>query len=269
MKSKVATLALAFCAIVATSVPAQTLQRTIFTEKGEEKDDSSPHPLTWWTENPLRNDIEGDLLLDATASDGKPITARDYRTEVKVLPVGELAGRKILEIRTVIHPGPRVLAAGGQDPNQQPVEWKDLLVATEGGRFLRIYGIHPDESGMIHLHSAKIFGTGPDAFFGTFDPGTGNGGGCEDGYWWVDEKGPHDVNFAPLTQAISRAIPANGNYTPNCWALHPETMELTSWVQRSNAECHACGGLGEVHAVFRIEHGVAKPVSVEFKPDQQ
>jgi hypothetical protein len=252
-----------------TMAAAQTLKRQLITEKGSDNDDLIPHPLSWWTENPLRLDSSGDLMLGYNAPDGQPLTAKDYSVDVQVIPVGTLAGHKILEVRTTFHPGPRVIASGWAPKDGSAPEWKDLLITSgPDGKYVDLYALHYDQSGLIRLQAPAIYGTGPGAILGTFDPDTGNGGGCFDGYWWVDASGPHAVDFSPLVHAVSRAIPANATYASHCRALHLDSMELKSWVQRSDAECHACGGLGQVFADFRIKKGVALPASVRFEPGQ-
>jgi hypothetical protein len=77
------------------------------------------------------------------------------------------------------------------------------------------------------------------------------------------------VDFTKLEDAIRRAVPKKGTYTSRCWALHPGEAYLESWVQSIDAKCHACGGLGTVHARYRIESGVAIPVSVRFEAEKE
>ena len=247
----------------------QELQRRLDTEKGETRDALSAHPLSWWTKDLLRLDSSGDLMLGFKAPDGRPLTAKDYRTEQTITKVGVIAEHAILQVQTSIHPGPRVIAAGFASDDGSAGEWKDLLVSSESeGSYVEIYALHYDVGGLIHETTAQVFGSGSNAILGSYDPDTGNGGGCRDGYWWIDSKGPHEVNFSPLLEAVKREIPADARFTPNCAALRPETAELKSWVQRTDAKCHTCGGLGEVHAVYRIEQGVAKPVSVSFEASE-
>jgi hypothetical protein len=262
-----------FCLILTISslvaVPfvfAQQLQRQLETEKGETWDTLLPHPLSWWTQDPLRLDTSGDLMLGFSAPDGKPLTAKDYREEQNVTTVGTLSGHRIIQILMSIRPGPRVVASGFAAADTSVAEWKDLLVGTgQGDAYVEIYALHYDIGGLVKETSAAIYGTGSDAILGTYDPGMGNGGGCSDGYWWFDGAGAHAIDFSPLIQAVSRALPPNATFTSRCWALHPQNSQLESWVQRRDAECHGCGGLGEVRATYRIEQGVAKPLSVSFE----
>lgn len=207
------------------------------------------------------------LLFGVKGKDDKPFTASDYKVEQHVTTLGTLAGHKIVQIILNITPGPRVVAQGFASEDGPPAQWKTLLVQTSDYRYIEIYALRMDQSGLFQPYeSAQIYGSGPNAILGTYDPDRGNGGGCADGYWWFNHEGAHAVDFNPLYRAIGKAIPPNATYTPNCWALHPEKSELRSGVQRSVAECHACGGLGEVHATYRIENSAAVPVSVRFDP---
>jgi hypothetical protein len=71
-----------------------------------------------------------------------------------------------------------------------------------------------------------------------------------------------------LTKAISHAIPANAQFESRCWALDMKHLELNTEVQQKDATCNACGNLSHIDASFRIEHGVAKPLSIHFEPEQ-
>jgi hypothetical protein len=266
LKSKFCLLLTISSLVAIRFISAQQLQRQLETEKGETWDALVPHPLSWWTKDPLRLDTSGDLMLGFSAPDGKPLTARDYREEQTVTTVGNLSGHRIIQILMSIRPGPRMVASGFAGADTPAAEWKDLLVGTsKGDEYVEIYALHYDVGGLIKETSAVVYGTGSDAVLGTYDSDTGNGGACFDGYWWFDRTGAQAVDFLPLIQAVSRALPPNATFTSRCWALHPQTSELESWVQRKDAECHGCGGLGEVRATYRIEQGVAKPLSVSFE----
>ena len=66
------------------------MQRMLVTAKATTHDTPSPHPFTWWTQNPLRLDEEGSLLFGIKAADGHIISARDYRFEQKVTTLGTI-----------------------------------------------------------------------------------------------------------------------------------------------------------------------------------
>jgi len=240
------------------------LQSEILTEKGEMRTVPVSHPLEWWTRNPLRLDTSGDLMVGYPAAGGV-ITVRDYVVERKVTEVGVLAGHRIMQMILTIHPGSRVIDAGYASGEVPDGQWKSLLVQDRpGDHYIEIYGLRYDVGGLMTMNNAAIYGVGPDAVLGSFDPDTGNGGGCADGYWWFDQSGVHEVNFGPLIGAIDKAVPQEGRFTPRCWALQPKESELSSGVQRKDATCHACGWIGKVEARYRIEHGSAVPVSVRY-----
>ncbi len=200
-----------------------------------------------------------------TASDGKIVTARDYRVEQEVTKLGTIAGLRVVQVITNITPGPRIIASGWASAGEPPLQWKSLLVKDRArDQYIEIYELQTDYGNFQPLKPAAIYGVGPNSILGTYDPDSGNGGGCDDGYWWFDKAGAHPVDFSLLEKEIGRALPPDSTYTPNCWALHPERRELQSWVKRMDAECHACGGLGTVYALYKIHRGVAIPVSVRF-----
>jgi hypothetical protein len=254
--------------LAATPCFAGQVQRDLITEKGETHDAPVPHLLEWWTENPLRLDTSGLLLLGIKGKDGKPFTASDYTVEKQVTTLGTLSGHKIVQIILNITPGSRVISQGIASAGGPPAQWKSLLIQQgSGDRYIEIYALRTDQGGLDQPYkSARIYGSGPNAILGTYDPDMGNGGGCSDGYWWFDKADVHEVDFTPLYRAMGKVIPPNATFTPNCWALHPEKSELQTWIQRADAQCHACGGLGEIHATYRIEHGSAISLSVLFTP---
>jgi hypothetical protein len=172
-------------------------------------------------------------MISRTANDGKIVTARDYRVNQKVTNLGTIAGLSILQVLTTIEAGPRLISSGLASAGEPPTQWKSILVQ-DGVRdqFVEIYVLQAEGGLYQSIKPAAIYGVGSEAILGTYDPDSGNGGGCSDGYWWFDKAGAHAVDFSPLQQAISRVLPQNSTYTPNCWALHPEKEELQSWVQR-------------------------------------
>lgn len=246
------------------------VQRMVSTAKGSTLDRPVPHFLSWWTKDPLRLDATGDLMIGKPASDGKSITARDYRVSQKVIRLGPIVGLQIIQVITTINPGPRIISSGWASAGEPPTQWKSLLVQDgTGDRYVEIYELQAESGLYSSLKPAAIYGVGSESVLATFDPDSGNGGGCDDGYWWFDKGGAHAVDFSPLEQAIGRVLPRNSTYTSNCWALHPKEQELQSWVRRTDAECHACGGLGTIYAHYKIQRGAAIPVSVRFEPQNQ
>jgi hypothetical protein len=249
-------LAGALLMVITPLLLSAALQRKIQTAKGETMDTPVPHQLSYWTSDPLKLDRDQDLSIGYRANDGKLITSRDYKVNQQITHLGAIDGFNILQILTTIHARPRVIASNLATAD--PFQWKSMLVQygnTE--QYVEIYRLQAGGGLYEPFKPATIYGNGPNTILGTYDPDTGNGGGCDDGYWWFDQSG------------ADKAIPKNGRYFLNCFALHPEQSELESWVQKKDAVCHACGGLGHIYAKYKIEHGAAIPVSIRFVPEAE
>ena len=240
------------------------LQRILVASDGQVTHDVPvPHSLAWWTHDPLQLDESGDLLIGP-----KVLTARDYQVQQKVTTLGTIADHRIVQVLTTIHAGPRVATFGGPAVDGPPAQWKSLLVGVGANWYVEIYGLQSNW-GLYKIGSAGIYRSGANSILGTDDPDGGNGGGCSDGYWWFDKAGAHPVDFTKLEDAIRSAIPKEGTYTGSCSALHPAEAYLESRVQRRDAKCHVCGVVGTVHARYRIQSGVAIPVSVRFEAETE
>jgi hypothetical protein len=219
-------LTAAVLVVIAPTLLSAQVQRKVSTAKRDSLDTPVPHPLSWWTKDPLRLDASGDLLIGKPANDGAIVTAQDYRVHQTVTTLGTIAGFRIMQILTTIDAGPRIIAAGWASAGEPPAQWKSLLVqagsqAGSEDQYVEIYALQA-ESGLYQaMKPAAIYGVGPEAILGTYDPDSGNGGGCDDGYWWFDKSGPHAVDFSPLKQAISRVIPHN-QY------IHPQLLGAAS-----------------------------------------
>src|ERR1700761_4009921 len=250
------------------------MQRMLVTGKGNTQDTPIPHPLTWWTQNPLRLDEDRSLLFGIKARDGHVISAHDYRFEQKVTTLGTISGHRIVEVITTIHDLPSlVLPELPESQSSQPSEdvphtqWKSLLVeAAASDRYVEIYRLQAEYGTYLPMTSATILGTGEDAILRTFDPANGNGGNCSEGYWWFDKNGAHNVDFSPLNRAIASVQPPATNAWPHCWALASKNYEVSVGVQRTDAKCHGCDWLGEIVATYQIKQGQATPISARFVP---
>lgn len=260
---------------------AQTfqVQREVSTDTLNTRDTPVPHPLSWWTRDPLRLDEGRSLLFGLKAKDGHLISANDYRVEQKVTNLGVISNHPIVEIITTIYERPSLVLntsklAEAQPTSQSddlpPTQWKNLLVKLDtGDQYVEIYRLQAAGGLFMPLTSSVIYGAGPDAILGTSNPDTGNGGGCSDEYWWFDEAGARPVDFTPLDRAITAVLPPDTVYTSRCWALRPEKFQVESGVQKRDARCHACDWVGEIVATYQIKHGTALPVSVHFQPQPQ
>lgn len=250
------------------------MQRMLVTGKGNTQDSPKPHPLTWWTQNPLRLDEDRSLLFGIKAADGHIISARDYSFEQKVTTLGTISGHRIVEVITIIHELPSLVLAKlpDREPPQPsgdvpPTQWKSLLVEADASdRYVEIYRLQAEYGTYQPMISATILGTGENAILRTFDPSNGNGGGCSEGYWWFDKSGAHDVDFSPFDRAIAGAQPPATTAWPHCSALASNNDEVRVGVQRAGVNCHACGWLGEIVATYQFKQGQATPTSIHFVP---
>jgi hypothetical protein len=243
------------------------MQRMLVTDTANTHDTPTPHPLSWWTRNPLRLDEGDHPLLKADPDDGHIITPRDYRIEQKVTTLGVVSGHRIIELIMTFHAGPHLIFYGSPLADSPPTQWKSLLVeAGSGDRYVEIYRLQADGGLYQPMTSATILGVGDDAILRTFDPANGNGGHCSEGYWWFDKSGAHNVDFSPLDRAIASAQPPDTTAWPHCWALAPNNFELRVGVQRTDAKCHACDWLGEIVGTYEVKQGQATPVSIHFVP---
>ncbi|HXE09373.1 MAG TPA: hypothetical protein VN612_15825 [Acidobacteriaceae bacterium] len=215
---------------------------------------SPTNPLAWWTRR-------GKLALKADPSDSSP---QPIQQDVSTL--GTIAGRSVVQIITT-----RPTAAQPESPPQE----KTLLVQVSGRQLFRELYRFDNRSGGWNppFQPAGIYGSGSEAILATEDVVSRTQ--CAHGYWWFDSHGAHPVDFIPLLHAVSKVVPANGNYMPSnrnkvpCFAMRPQDNELRLLIQTKAPSCHACDFLGTLTAKYRIDHGRAIPVSVHFDPDEQ
>src|SRR6185437_10849452 len=152
------------------------VQRALFTDGGDETHDTpQPHPLTWWTHNPLRLDASGNLMIGKDADNGHTITTRDYRVQQRVTTLGTVSNHRIVQVLTTIHAGPRVILWGYSTADSPPSQWKSLLVETHKGYYEELYALQID-MGDAQIGSAGIYGSGPNSILATYDTAGGNGG---------------------------------------------------------------------------------------------
>lgn len=258
---------LALLAVGLVDVSSGQMQRQVSNEKGGSTDEAVGHPLAWWTDDPLRLDTTGDLMIGYPADSGVKLTAKSYDVEQTVVVLGTVNGNQITQVIDTIRGKPGIRLYGA--PLSEGIsQWKSLLVRPPGSDlYFEIYQLHAGLGTYQPLKSAALYGNGVDTMLGTYDPDSGNGGGCGDGYWWFDAAGAHSVDFQPVFAAMAKAAPPHSTFTEGCWAMHPDQARIKTWVQKYGAKCHACGGLGEAEARYVVRHGVAKPTSVAFTAD--
>ncbi len=85
---------------------------------------------------------------------------------------------------------------------------------------------------------------------------------CTGEFWILQKSGPTLIDFSAVTAAMDKAVPAGaGAITPMCAAVNFEKLEVRTDVQKTNAECRACGYEGSVSVKFKLEGSRAMPLS--------
>jgi hypothetical protein len=151
------------------------------------------------------------------------------------------------------------------NPNHDQVKWKSILVRVGPDRYREIFHLQAFYS-TVSIARSQIIQSGRERVLATMDSDGGNGGSCWEGYWWFDSLGPHALDFSHLRAAVLSRVPGDSRFGMTCSNLDLQSEQFQSWVQEANAQCHACGNLGEVTAQFRLKGAIIEPVAVSFKP---
>jgi hypothetical protein len=224
-------------------------------------DTPAPHALSYWTADPLQRNEGTRLCLGCRLQDGYVVSEKDYKAACKISKIGVLSTYEINQL--ICHIG------GDAAVSDMFTEgaYKFILVETGPGQYREIYHLQDGGGDFQPLKPARIVDMDTESILATYDPGTGNGGGCSEGYWFFDAAGPHQVDFSAVSAAIAQHLPHNATFRPGCWALDLDHQQIKTWAQRADAECHGCGGIGEVTAHFTLSGAKAEPGVIEFQPD--
>jgi hypothetical protein len=235
-------------------------RRAVFSGKGEFVDEPAAHPLSYFTSNPFARDDGNEFCVSCASSD-KAQSAHKYTIQPIVKPVGALAGFRILDIFYRANPQGSASASAAK--------WKSILVQVGPDRYKEIFHLQAFYT-TASLKPTQILRSGNESVLATMDFDGGNGGGCWQGYWWFDSKGPHSLNFSPLEAAINeRLSTAHENAARvqiSCGALNLESQEVRSNIQKSHARCHACDIIGDLTARFRLDGASVLPVAIDLHP---
>jgi len=247
------------CLLLLASLSAQT----VFTGPGGPTRIASSHPLSYWMADPLARDRGGDftLCLGCKTDAGRVVTREGYTVDPEIHRPGPLSGHQVVDIIDHIH------SHIPDWPNEGI--WHIVLVETKPGQFTEIYREQTGVDEVLPAKPARAVKVGSADILAVYDPTSGNGGGCSEGYWWFDAAGPHPVDFGPVYKAIGEKTPKDSTYTVGCWTIDLDQHQIHTNVQKIDADCHACGQLGTATASFEIVHGVAKPTKVDFDSDPQ
>jgi hypothetical protein len=244
-----------FTIAVPLSLPGQWQRIGLDQKRGFFTDVPEPHPLSYFTANPFLRDDSDDLCIRCTA-EGKVQSGREYSIRTDVRPVGVLAGYHIVDALYYV--------SLGRNSNPDQAKWKSVLVQTGPDLYREIFHLQAFYTS-VSLTPSRIIQSGSERVLATMDRDGGNGGGCWEGYWWFDQAGPHPLDFSRLKAAVEGRLPGNAAFNISCGNLNLNSEQVQSWVQRSDAQCHACDLLGRLTARFRLNGAIAEPGEIVFK----
>jgi hypothetical protein len=268
MRNLLAFVALSLVLIVDVSGQAEW-QTIIHTLLGGRPTPADPHPLRYWTLNPILRHRGNSLCMGCPRRGGGVITEKDYTAESKVTDLGTMAGYRILQVnnRVVAKDAPADTPISKNPPEyRRHIDYKILLVQTGADEYREIYHLENDWNAFQPLTPARIIQTDFEAVLVTMDSDGGNGGGCLSAFWWFDKSGPHSLNFDATDVAIKNNIPPNSYPFARCQAINFDTQEINAWVL-SDPGCRTCI-LGTAKVRFVVRGSRVEPTGVEFIPDR-
>jgi hypothetical protein len=224
--------------------------------KGTSTDTPKPHALRYFTADPFLRDDGGDFGAQCTPR-GRAECARTYSVRTEVQTVGVLAGYRIIDVLYSVNTK--------QSPGPDRVNWKSILVRVGPDRYREIFHLQNFYS-TVSIMPSQIIQSGRERVLATMDRDGGNGGDCWEGYWWFDPSGPHPLDFSRLHAAIQSRVPKGLLLGITCSYLDLSSERVQSWVQKADAQCHACDYLGKVTAQFRLNGPILEPAAIDFEP---
>lgn len=244
-------------------------QSTVSTLLGIRTIPADPHPLSYWTADPISQHKGDTLCFGCPRRGGGVITPQDYAAESNVSDLGTIAGFRIVQVNNRVvakdapPDSPRYHYPAGY---RRHVDYKILLAQTGADEYREIYHLENDNDVFPPLTPARIIQSGTDPVLVTMDRDGGNGGGCNSGYWSFDKSGPHPLNFDAADAAIAKAAPANSFPFARCQAIDFDRQQINAWVL-SDAGCRTCL-VGNVNVHFVVRGSIVEPTRVEFIPDR-
>jgi hypothetical protein len=244
---------------VAVSFPLSAQwKRAVFSGKGEFEDVPEAHALSYFTTNPFLRDDGAEFCTACTPS-GKAESTRKYTVRSIVKPVGVLAGFRIINVLYYVN--------ARADASATDAKWKSILVQVD--RYKEIFHLQAFYT-TASIGPARIIQSGKESVLATMDLDGGNGGGCWEGYWWFANNGPNSLDFSPLEAAIRERLSAlhegDATFQISRSNLNLSSQYVKSGIQKSHPQCHACDGIGELTAHFRLDGALVQPATIEFQP---
>lgn len=241
-------------------------ERVVSTANGYSTRPSEPHPLRYWTADPISRDEGHDLCLGCKVGN-HVLTQEDFRTESETIDIGVVSGYHIVQVlnRVIAKAAPPDTPDFHYPPDYRlRIGYKMLLVQVGTDQYREIYHLEGQPGALGY---ARIVSVGGESILSTMDPDGGNGGFCTEGYWRFDQSGPSPLDFSAVDDAIRKVVPANTTFFARCYAIDLEHQQiLSAGVQRVNAECRTCGFLGTVTVHFILNGSTVEPTTVQFVP---
>lgn len=252
--------------VAASSAPAQW-HRLLLSGKGNSRSPAAAHPLSYFTHNPFLRDGGDSLCTDCRTPTGKAASATRFVARVTRRPIGRIHGIPVLQLDYSFAPrGNQTIAQASSQESPFSLTWVSILVRSSPGQYREVFQLQDPPASLKPARIVHLPGGGDILAFNNSDGG--NGGGCFEGYWQVTPTGAPEIDFAPLTRAITARLPPRTRFTSSCWALDLDHARIHSAVQKADATCHACGYTGTVDATFRLEGHVARPVKIVYSPGE-
>jgi hypothetical protein len=248
------------CSLLCLSIAAPLAaewKRIVQSGKGDSTDTSAAHSLAYFTQNPFLRDDAGSLCNADCTAEGKANSAVRYRANVDVRHIGIISGLPVLEVDYTFT----------NKNDDFTLRWISILVETGPQAYNEIYHLQADGGIALPIEQARIVHI-PDGdllIMSTSDGG--NGGGCYEGIWSIAASGNTQIDFSPLLKAIAGHVPPNTTFILSCRAPYLDKQPIKFAVQKIDAECRVCDGVGEVTAHFRLDGNRLEATDVTYQPN--
>src|SRR5262245_38943992 len=157
MRNFPAFVALSLVLILNLSAQAQW-QTVVHTLLGGRPTPADPHPLSYWTRNPILRHRGEHLCMGCPRRGGGVITEQDYTAESKVRDLGTIAGYRILEVdnRVVAKDAAADTPISKYPPEyRRQIDYKILLAQTGADEYREIYHLENDWDALQPLRPAR------------------------------------------------------------------------------------------------------------------
>ncbi len=230
----------------------------------ERRTPGSDHPLPYY----ISAERQQEFLRAETDDCASKSVCDELKVEVSQQEIGAPLGKEILQIIYALKTNTDDAAhqPAGQPP--QPY-WKSIVAETVPGMYREVFLLR-NEGGFWAWppSTPSVTMAGETKVLFTSDSTSSRDMWCTGEFWIWQASELTPIDFSAVLTAIDKAVPAGtGAITPLCAAVALEKLEARSSVQKSNAECRACGIEGSVVVKFKLEGSRAVPMSSAFLRD--